>query len=276
MIKSGFVHLLSRSGLLLPAYRSWEYVAGSGAPERVSGPDGLPIPPPRLRNMVVGNTDIEFFVETGQQIEQAFRAALDRVGATLDPDWAILDFGCGCGRVLRRWRNHPGQVCGSDLNAALAKWCQTNLPFAVVGSNGLLPPLGYENESFDLIYAISVFTHLPVDAQIAWRDELNRVMRPGGYLLLTLHCEVYAGLLKDNERRIYDDGGCVVRWPTAAGANICSTFHSAPFVRNTLAKGWEFVEHAPRAVGSPGQDLVVLRKPVCVADALPLEQGLAG
>jgi hypothetical protein len=53
-----------------------------------------------------------------------------------------------------------------------------------------------------------------------------------------------------------------VRWPKAAGANLCSTFHSPQFVRDHIADGWDLVEHVPCGVGvHQRQDLVVLPKP---------------
>ena len=38
--------------------------------------------------------------------------------------------------------------------------------------NALAPPLAFDDESFDLVYALSVFTHLTAELQLAWRDEL--------------------------------------------------------------------------------------------------------
>jgi hypothetical protein len=39
--------------------------------------------------------------------------------------------------------------------------------------------MDYANEQFDLIYAISVFTHLTEDLQHSWLNELGRVKRGG-------------------------------------------------------------------------------------------------
>ncbi|MCB0829234.1 MAG: class I SAM-dependent methyltransferase, partial [Solirubrobacterales bacterium] len=47
-----------------------------------------------------------------------------------------------------------------------------------------LPPLGLEHESFDLIYAVSVFTHL-ADESLPWLIELHRLLKPGGRLIAT-------------------------------------------------------------------------------------------
>ena len=172
------------------------------------------------------------------------------------------DFGCGCGCVLRRWRRLDARIYGTDINSRAIKWCRANLPFVEVSVNALAPPLSYGNASFDLVYALSVFTHLPIEMQFAWRDELRRVMRPGGHLLLTLHGEAFTDVLTPEERAVREKSGCVVRWAEAAGANLCTTFHSPAFVHDRIADGWEIVEHVPcGADGNPPHDLVVLRKP---------------
>jgi SAM-dependent methyltransferase len=275
-MKSNLLRLLHRVGLLLPVFRAVELMRALGAEKEADGPDGLPIPPPVLRVQVAGTRDIAWFLEGGRLSEESIRGALARAGAALESHKAILDFGCGCGRVLRRWRNLDGRVCGTDYSERLINWCRSNLPFVEVNVNALMPPLRYGNASFDLVYALSVFTHLPVEMQFAWRDELRRVVRPGGYLLLSLHGGAYVEQLTNEERAVYDTGGCVVRWPKGAGANLCSTFHSSAFVRDRIAAGWELVEHLPRgALGCPEQDLVLLRKPQIPRARSALEPGHA-
>ncbi len=254
--------LLNRLGLLLPVFRGIEYVSALGAPKAVDASDGLPVPPASLRMRVAGTTDVAWFLERGRILESAIREECEQAGAPLESRKAILDFGCGCGGMLRRWRGLNARVCGTDLYGPAVKWCQTNLPFAEASVNGLEPPLNYGDASFDLIYAVSVFTHLPIKMQFVWLEELSRVMRPGGDLLFTVHGDEHLASLKPEEQSVYEAGGCVVRWPNAAGSNLCSTFHSPRFVREQLAKGWELVKHVQGAAGGLWpQDIVVLRKP---------------
>src|SRR5947208_884804 len=78
--------------------------------------------------------------------------------------------------------------------------------------NGLAPPLAFDDASFDLVYALSVFTHLTGDLQVAWRDELRRVLRPGGRLLITTHGRSYVPRLDVEERERFESGELVVRW----------------------------------------------------------------
>jgi SAM-dependent methyltransferase len=260
-VKAVLLRLLGSLGLLLPVFRGWERLRTLGSRAVAVGSDGLPLPPPVIIMRVAGTTDAAWFIEGGRLAEASIRTALTRADAPLGSLKAILDFGCGCGRVLRRWHDLDARVCGSDLNQSAIAWCHTNLPFAEVSVNALEPPLPYADASFDLVYALSVFTHLPIGAQLAWRDELGRVLRPGGHLLLSLHGDAYIDHLRGDERLVYASGDCVVRRAEVSGSNLCSTFHPPAFVRDHLAEGWELVEHQPQgALGNPEQDLVVLRK----------------
>ncbi len=43
------------------------------------------------------------------------------------------------------------------------------------------------DQSFDLVLANSVFTHLKLDTAKAWIKEIRRLLRPGGIALLSFH-----------------------------------------------------------------------------------------
>jgi SAM-dependent methyltransferase len=256
-VKRLLLRIAQRAGLLGPAFRAYELVA-SARPTRAHAIDGAPLPPRRLMVRVAGTADGDWFLRSG-------RAAYDAIAAHVpvsDAD-AVLDFGCGCGRVLRYWSEHPGAVSGSDRDSDAIEWCRGNLPFARVDRNDLAPPLAYADESFDLVYALSVFTHLTGDLQGAWRDELRRVLRPGGRLLLTTHGASYLSRLEPDERSRFGRGELVVRWGELPGSNLCSAYHPEAYVRGFMAKGLELVELEPEgALGNPTQDLVVLRRPL--------------
>ncbi|HEY4413549.1 MAG TPA: class I SAM-dependent methyltransferase, partial [Gaiellaceae bacterium] len=244
-------------GLLGPAFRAYE-IAVAIRPARTLRVDGPPLPPRRLMVRVAGTADAEWFLRSG-------RAAYDAIAASvpLDEVESVLDFGCGCGRVLRYWSGRAGTVAGSDRDAGAVDWCRVHLPFATVARNGLAPPLAYGNESFDLVYALSVFTHLTEELQTAWRDELHRVLRPGGRLLVTTHGRAYLPRLESEERMRFERGELVVRWSDLAGTNLCSAYHPERYVRETLAQGFDVSTIEPEgARGNPTQDLIVLRRPL--------------
>lgn len=256
-MKRTLLRIAQRAGLLGPAFRAYELLAAV-RPTHVRSVDGAPLPPRRLMVRVAGTADGDWFLRSG-------RAAYDAIAAhvQVDDTYSVLDFGCGCGRVLRYWRDHSGTVSGCDRDRGAIDWCRVNLPFAHVAGNGLAPPLAYDDGSFDLVYALSVFTHLTDELQGAWRDELRRVLRPGGRLLLTTHGASYVPRLEPGERARFDRGELVVRWSGLPGSNLCSAYHPEPYVREFLANGFEVVEIEPEgALGNPTQDLVLLQRPL--------------
>jgi SAM-dependent methyltransferase len=262
--RNATLRALDRVSLLAPVYRAYEAVRSAGSGDADVDAGGLPVPPARLRTQVAGTPGLEWFLESGRQQAKIIRSAAERHGAPLEDTGRMLDFGCGCGRVLRHWAGVEGpEIHGSDFNERLASWCAANLPFVSASVNGLAPPLGYESERFDLVYAVSVFTHLPYDLERAWIEELSRIVEPVGLLLLTTHGDSYADRLEPEERERYEAGEPVVRWPRVAGSNLCTTFHPEAYVRDRLAPAMELLEFASGGgtVGSRRQDLAVFRKP---------------
>jgi SAM-dependent methyltransferase len=247
--------LLERAGLIGPAFRAYERIV-SLRPGRPAAVDGPPLPPRRLMVRVAGTADADWFLRSGLAAYDAIAGHVPL--AEID---SVLDFGCGCGRVTRYWSDFAGTVSGGDVSKRAVDWCRQNLGFAHFEVNRLEPPLTFEDESFDLVYALSVFTHLTDELQLAWRDELRRVLRPGGRLLLTTHGESYVPRLDSAERERFERGELVVRWGDVPGTNLCSAYHPERYLRETFARGFEFVELEPEgARGNPTQDLVLLRR----------------
>ncbi|MHB8641729.1 MAG: class I SAM-dependent methyltransferase [Gaiellaceae bacterium] len=263
VVKTSLLRLLGRARLLRPTYRAWERVRAARFGESdVQAADGLPVPPPRLIVRVAGTPDPAWFLESGRLAADSIRGALERAGTSVEALSSLLDFGCGCGRVLRHWAGHSGEVAGSDLSGEAIDWCRINLPFARLETNGLTPPLAFDDASFELAYALSVFTHLPAPLQHEWMDELRRVVEPNGYAVLTTHGERYLERLDAKEQAQFDSGELVVRWSEVPGTNLCTTFHPPSWVREQLLPhGFEEVEFVPEgALGNPHQDLFLLRR----------------
>jgi SAM-dependent methyltransferase len=129
--------------------------------------------------------------------------------------------------------------------------------------NGVEPPLPYDDDSFDFLYSISIFTHLDEPLQQPWIRELERVVKPGGLIVITVSGEVYARSLPawDDLREDFEAGRLVVRRPERAGANACSVLHPPAYVRDTLTAGFELVDEEPGAAAAAQQDALLLRTP---------------
>lgn len=147
------------------------------------------VPPAALRYRVHGSIDMDRFLRAGKRTSRAIRTALKGIGKDFGSFREVLDFGCGCGRTLLWLKDKPPStnLYGTDIDAEAISWCKDNIKYAEFDINGALPPLRYASEAFDLVYAISVFTHLDEAFQFRWLEELERVTKPEGIVLVTLH-----------------------------------------------------------------------------------------
>ena len=122
----------------------------------------LPIPPASLRLRVHGTDDEVAFLSVGDTIASRIREIVDAEGRSFDGAESILDFGSGCGRILRFYRPLSCKLFATDIDREAVAWCRNNLAsLATFSRNADQPPLEFESDFFDLILAISVFTHLP-------------------------------------------------------------------------------------------------------------------
>jgi SAM-dependent methyltransferase len=178
---------------------------------------------------------------------------------------AILDFGVGCGRVARHWAGLDVDVHGCDYNPELVAWCRRNLPHVTARSNGLDPPLPYEDARFDLVCALSVFTHLTESRQRSWIAELRRVTRPRGLVLFTTHGPSFRfsdpAWPPPEIRARLAAGELVVVLPEHAGRNACTAIHPRAWVEEHMLDGLELLEYRENgAEMNGGQDLYLARR----------------
>ena len=221
-----------------------------------------PIPPARLRFKVGECNEIGVFRAVGEQSAKNIQNAVCEAGYPLEHFHSVLDFGCGCGRTLT-WlsKSFPGiQWHGTDVDAEAIEWCRENIPGGAFEINGKAPPMGYRDESFDFVYAISVFTHLSGDAQRVWTQELHRVVKRGGIVLLTTHSEL---TWKDlGEAEAVEREGHVFRTSGKLRGILPGWYHTAfqtrEYTMAMLSEQFEIVRHLSN--GSGEQDALVVRR----------------
>jgi SAM-dependent methyltransferase len=190
-----------------------------------------PIPPVELATRVgPGESDdpIEAYLREGA----AVRGRIERL---LPEDWSwdgkrVLDFGCGSARVLRQFlpEAERAEFWGCDIDAPSIAWVEANLsPPLRVFHSGFAPPLPLDADSFDLVYATSVFTHID-ELWSDWLLELHRILAPGGRLVSSFLGKGMWELLIGEPYREDEVGMTVRRHWTAQDAWV---FHSEWWLR---------------------------------------------
>jgi SAM-dependent methyltransferase len=268
--RRNLLDLLDRLHLSRPAVRAYELMLAArshlGSVQKAA--DGLPLPPARLRAQVGPlHADANFFLTSGRHNADLIRDVLRENGASIEGIGALLDWGCGCGRVLRHWSDLPQTgVFGCDITPKMVDWCNENLSFAEVAVNQLMPPLPYEEASFDLIYAFSVMTHLSEELQHAWMSEFRRALKPGGYLLFSTLGDYFVARnrLSEEEQSSYAAGNLVVLYEGASGTSLCSAYHPPEYVARELAGDFDLVAFRP-AADDGRHDIHLFRKPAAAA-----------
>jgi SAM-dependent methyltransferase len=136
---------------------------------------------------VIGDTSVERFAMGGAIIFNNVAALLREMGLTWKDFPRILDWGCGAGRLTRYLVGEtPCAVTGVDIDADNVAWCRKTYAGGTFHTVPLRPPTDLPNGDFDLVFGLSVLTHLQEEDQFLWLRELRRITRPGALLLLSV------------------------------------------------------------------------------------------
>ncbi len=144
----------------------------------------------------------------GDRFRQIALTTIARMNmAGLRPDHAVLDIGCGPGRIARyltQYLGENGTYEGFDVLEWPVRWCEANItplfphfrfqstPLfnGAYSADPTLPSAAefafpFPDESFDFAFANSVFNHMLPDATANYFHEIQRVLRPGGISFTT-------------------------------------------------------------------------------------------
>lgn len=229
----------------------------------------LRLPPPILRYRVHRAFDAESYLQNGKDITRCLIDALNAHGVNLK-DLTVLDFACGPGRVISEFSG-SSESCslhGSDIDAEAIAWATQNLSsLARFSINTTSAPTNYPAGMFDVIYSVSLFTHLDAAAQDEWLAEMQRLLKPGGVLLATIHGRFTTDSCTAAEIACLQRDGIVYRTDRKGRFKVDglpdfyqTTFHTTDYVRRHWGRYFSVVEHIEGGLNGH-QDIVVMRKP---------------
>ena len=255
--------------------REWIRFGAHLAPEEVETDTGLfPFAPPDTVHAMVREE-----IYCGDLFyNDMIVAALEQAGRTVGAGWAVLDFGCSSGRVIHPFSKafEATRCFGCDPIGNAVEWAARNLPGVDFHQSPVDPPLKFADESFDFVFAISIWSHFGKNAGKRWREEMKRILKPGGIFLWSTHgpgslehfaanrilpggeCErLFRDLLRDGFA-FYNPFGADGDWGIVSEEWGQAILHPSYVLRQTL-EGWKVLAYRSRHVEG-NQDLWVFEK----------------
>lgn len=233
----------------------------------------LPVPAANIISHI-GKSSPDYYLMSGCTLFNGFKSAFERyTGRAFRSAKRVLDWGCGPGRIglhLTKEILTSGattEYVGVDIDLMSLTWAERTVKGKLVHTQ-LMPPLPFENESFDFIFGYSVFTHLDQPVQEAWLRELHRICERGGIVALTVMSELamffFEPFLTDADALERFDGGIYAVRPNT---QLEESGISGDYYRNVWMTHDFIIQHWARHFEVVGlhpnfhhyQDLVVLR-----------------
>jgi SAM-dependent methyltransferase len=205
------------------------------------------------------------------------RGILRESGFVIEEAQKILELGVASGRLIRHLHDltPKTEIWGVDFWASAVRWCQDHLsPPFYFATTTVVPHLPFPDQTFDLIYAGSVFTHLD-DLAEAWFLELRRILKSSGRLYFTINDRHAASIFEgagtaENRARYAERAGG--GWQDFVNflhgrpeyaqflngdaqmismdrPKICHVLWDVDYLRSRIGPGWKWHSVTPEAYG---------------------------
>jgi len=204
------------------------------------------LPPYSLAFDAYGHTNWKGYYETGLEDAKMLSKIIQKYVS--GENIKIGEWGCGPARILRHMPSllkdyKSVNLYGFDYNSDSIDWCKKYVKRVNFIKNNLTPPLLMNSDYLDCLYNVSVFTHLSKEMHFSWINELSRIVRPGGVIILTTHGDLCRFKLLGYEKEKYDKGELVIRGNIKEGKKCFVAYHPPIFMRNELLKDFHIVRH---------------------------------
>ena len=208
--------------------------------------------------------NFKWYYEDGKNTAKEIVELLSKHADLFTPGKRILDWGCGPGRTVRHlpFLLPHAEIYGTDYNEEYIGWCSEHLKGINFSVNRIDPPTKYEDVFFDAIIGLSIFTHLSEKNHFDWINELYRIIKQGGLLLITTQGEAYRSRLTMPEKKMFESNHLVTRKFIKEGNRLYSSFQSDDFIRQLIKGKFRVLEHIPGKLenNEPAQDTWLLQK----------------
>jgi 2-polyprenyl-3-methyl-5-hydroxy-6-metoxy-1,4-benzoquinol methylase len=230
--------------------------------------DTKPFPDDSGRIRVHGSDSTSAFLLEGYStFRKLTRVMEEELGLSLSKPMKLLDWGCGCGRVSRHFDQSAIELWGADIDEPNLAWCKASLGMRTIPLCPS-PPSELPAEYFDLVFGISVMTHLDDHLQDDWLAELAKCLKPNGLLLLSCHgvASALRGFSKRQFKHFLVNGFIdlgeneILQETVPESSHYRDTYNSPGHIASNWCGDFQ-IQCFHEAIVGNHQDLVVLRKP---------------
>lgn len=132
---------------------------------------------------------IREYLSDGWRTMSELMYLLERLDRPLMKTRSVLEFAAGFGRFTRHLaRALPNAVTCTDIQPGSVEFLRDQFKVNAFYSSTRPEEIVYPQQ-YELIFVLSLFTHLPVERWGAWLKHLHRGLAPGGLLVFSVHNE---------------------------------------------------------------------------------------
>ncbi len=132
---------------------------------------------------------VEEFGQSGREALEALRALI-----RLQPEWCVVNIGCGMGRLERFLAPEVSRLIGFDVSDLMIERARNYLAgcpnVELHRADQGLPQVA--TESVDLVISFLVFQHCPKEVTWSYFSEAARVLRPGSPFVFQILCYAHS------------------------------------------------------------------------------------
>jgi ubiquinone/menaquinone biosynthesis C-methylase UbiE len=226
----------------------------------------------------VGASDWNKFIQSGKSISASLNKTIEEHFGKFRNDLKVLDFGCGCGRVLINLSASKDAIfSGVDVDKSAISYLENILPDVKLAKTQFNPPLPFANEQFDCVYSISIWSHLAFEDQSKWLLEIKRIVKNDGLILISTQGYTFLNRRRENQDKMFKDvkdsqlqkEGIIFRsyspkmdrkkWCPGVKGNYGSALHCPQWIKSEWGKFLYIKDIKIKEIDNT-QDLVVMVK----------------
>lgn len=138
-------------------------------------------------NHPIAANPVREYLSDGWRTLSELMVLLERLGRPLTSFGSVLEFACGYGRLTRHLaRAIPGRLACADVLPGSAQFLREH--FGVEAFESARDPREVSwPRRYELVFVLSLFTHLPISSWRSWLARLGEAVEPGGLLVFSVH-----------------------------------------------------------------------------------------